>query len=181
MSYINEIASNIVTLEKAIIKQDIEKAWKKHPVGTVITRKDGRKYKKVSETGNMDQDWKLVSKDKIGMAKDESKQNSEAKQPETVNNKPSKENLQESAKNTSETALNNAIKQSPDPEVRQAAHEELQRRESEEKSKEENKKENNKHVEKFRTLSDEQIKFYLDAPYPEVKEAAKMVADERVS
>jgi 8-oxo-dGTP diphosphatase len=41
------------------------------------------------------------------------------------------------------------------------------------------KKEENKHVEKFRQLSDDQIKFYLDAPYPEVKEAAKMVADER--
>lgn len=114
----------------------LEKAWKKQPIGTVTTRKDGKKYRKVSETGNMDQDWKLVNKDKTWMAKDESKRNSEAKQVETKSNK---ENLQESAKNTSETALNNAIKQSPDPEVRQAAHEELQRRESEEKSNEEEK------------------------------------------
>ena len=71
------------------------------------------------------------------VAKDESKRNSEAKQQEGIDNKPSKENLQESAKNTSETALNNAIKQSSDPEVRQTAHEELKRRESEEKPQEE--------------------------------------------
>ena len=114
----------------------LEKAWKKQPIGTVTTHKDGKKYRKVSETGNMDQDWKLVSKDKTGVAKDKPEQSSEAKQVEI---KQSKKEMQESAKNTSETALNNAIKQSPDPEVRQSAHEELQRRESEEKPKEEEK------------------------------------------
>lgn len=117
----------------------LEKAWKKQPIGTVTTRKDGKKYRKVSETGNMDQDWKLVSKDKTGTAKPESERNSEAKQQEGIDNKPSNEELQESAKNTSETALTNAVKQSPDPEVRQTAHEELKRREEEEKPKEEGK------------------------------------------
>jgi len=34
-------------------------------------------------------------------------------------------------------------------------------------------------IEKFRTLSDEQVKFYLNAPYEEVKNAAKFIADER--
>jgi len=113
----------------------LEKAWKKQQIGTVVTHKDGKKYRKVSETGNKDQDWKLVSKDKTGTAKPESNGNREAKQQEGVDNKPSKKELQESAKNTSETALTNAVKQSPDPEVRQVAHEELQRRESEEKAK----------------------------------------------
>lgn len=124
----------------------LEKAWKKQPIGTVTTRKDGKKYRKVSETGNMDQDWKLVSKDKTGMAKDKPEQSGETKQVET---KQSKENLQELAKNTSETALNNAIKQSPDPEVRQTAHEELQRRENEEKPKEEEKKDVKKENKSF--------------------------------
>lgn len=122
----------------------LEKAWKKQQIGTVVTHKDGKKYRKVSETGNKDQDWKLVSKDKTGTAKPESNGNSEAKQQESVDNKPSKKELQESAKNTSETALTNAVKQSPDPEVRQTAHEELQRREEEEKSKEE--KDKNKFI-----------------------------------
>lgn len=115
----------------------LEKAWKKQQIGTVVTHKDGKKYRKVSETGNRDQDWQLVSKDKTRTAKPESNRNSEAKQQEGVDNKDSKENLQESAKNASETALNNAIQHSSDPEVRTTAHEELDRREKEEKPKEE--------------------------------------------
>jgi hypothetical protein len=43
-------------------------------------------------------------------------------------------NLEEHAKTASEAALTAAIKQSPDPEVRQAAHNELKRRQTEEKS-----------------------------------------------
>ena len=111
-----------------IISEDvIEKAWKKHPIGTIITRKDGQKYKKVSETGNSAQDWKLVSKDKA--------RSGEGAGTEEREHKP--EELKEQAKNTSETALQNAIKQSDDPKVRQAAHEELDRREKEEKPQEE--------------------------------------------
>ena len=64
MSYLTEIVQQIEVIQKAIIKLDIEKAWKKNPVGTVITRKDGHKYKKVSETGNSNQDWKLVTEGK---------------------------------------------------------------------------------------------------------------------
>jgi hypothetical protein len=167
----------------------IEKAWKKQPVGTIVTHKDGKRYKKVSETGNMDQDWKLVSKDKTGMAEGESKRNSEAQRQEGVDNKPSKKELQESAKNTSETALTNAVKQSPDPEVRQTANEELKRRESEEKPKEEKstkienqnkeQKKESKFTSQFRNLSDAQVEFYLDAPNEEVKNSAKEVLEER--
>lgn len=40
-------------------------------------------------------------------------------------------------------------------------------------------KQENEFVEKFRTLSDEQVKFYLNAPYPKVKEAAKKIMNER--
>ena len=111
----------------------------KHPVGTVITRKDGRKYKKVSETGNSNQDWELVTGDKNKREETEEERNKNGKQGGAeVNAK----DLPEQAKNTSETALQNAIKQSPNPEVRQAAHQELDRREKEEKVKEEVKDKN---------------------------------------
>ena len=46
----------------------------------------------------------------------------------------SKDDLKEHAKNASEQALANAIKTSPDPTVRQVAHAEMKRRQSEEKS-----------------------------------------------
>lgn len=123
-----------------IISEDqIEKAWTKHPIGTVITRKDGQKYKKVSETGDSAQDWKLVTKDKTKHGEPESKGNSKAKVEEDNNTKAKPEDLKESAKNTSEQALKNAVSQSPEPEVREAAHQELDRREKEEKPQEEDK------------------------------------------
>ena len=129
MSYLSEIVQQIEIIQKSIIKQDIEKAWKKHPIGTVITRKDGRKYKKVSETGNSNQDWKLVTGDKSSPEEDSEKRTKNDQQGGAeVNTK----ELPEQAKNTSETALQNAIKQSPNPEIRQAAHEELERRKNEE-------------------------------------------------
>lgn len=155
---------------------DIEKAWKKHPVGTVVTRKDGKKYRKISETNNSKQDWVEVKDGKAPKTEDVKK------------DKQGKQDIGEAAKEVSETALQNAIKRSPDEEVRRAAHEELKRREKEERPDEETEgkkgkvkpiEEENKYVEKFRTLPDDQIKFYLDAPYPEVKEAAKFIADER--
>lgn len=162
---------------------DIEKS-KKHPVGTVVTRQDGQKYKKVSETGNSAQDWKLVTGDKNKREETEEERTKNGEQGGTeVNTK----DLPEQAKNTSETALQNAIKQSPNPEVRQAAHQELERRKSEEVSQKELKEgeskeddfEGNEFVEKFRTLPDEQVKFYIDSPYSKVKEAAKQVVSER--
>jgi ADP-ribose pyrophosphatase YjhB (NUDIX family) len=172
----------------------LEKAWKKQQVGTIVTRKDGRKYKKVSETGNTAQDWKLVSKDKTQSADDKYTRSGGSKE-EVTDNKPSKKELKEHAKNTSETALTNAVKQSADPVERQTAHEELKRREEEEKPKEEEKmvggekkktvkketvkKEENQYVEKFRALSDEQVRFYLAAPYEDVKKAAKIIFEER--
>jgi 8-oxo-dGTP pyrophosphatase MutT (NUDIX family) len=180
------------TIEKAYLSgaiddNTIEKAWKKSPIGTVATRKDGKKYKKVSETGNSKTDWKLVTQDK-NPKQDENKPSNDVKSESDTNTQPTEKELKEHAKTTSEEALQSAIKQSPDPEVRQTAHEELKRREEEEKPAEEDKKKGeakdkketeNKYVEQFRGLSDEQVKFYLDAPYEEVKKAAKMIADER--
>ena len=150
-------------LESGIVTEEqynnlLEKAWKKHPIGTVITRKDGQKYKKISETGNSTQDWKLVSKDKVGNKKDGSEQSGEAKQVDSKNTNQSKENLSESAKNASETALNNAIKQSPDPEVRQSAHEELKRREEEEKPKEEKVNDESNDLEKLEEVKQKLLK-----------------------
>lgn len=287
-------------LSDELYEKIIEKAWKKSPIGTITTRSNGQKWKKVSETGNKDQDWQLVSKPKAGSKTDSPV--SEKTGTERIKTGEHKD-ISEHAKESSESALNAAIKESPDADVREAAHKELDRREKEEHVQEEEKKdggdinnssidkfenyiidkykdselelwdkrdklylskikvkdkgkgegskimeevisyadknnkiitltpdtsygatsvnrlkdfykkfgfienkgkkadysisesmyrlpnkdkkdggekkEENKHVEKFRQLSDDQIKFYLDAPYPEVKEAAKMVADER--
>ena len=128
------IMAGIIPLE-----QIIEKAWKKSPIGTIATRKDGKKYKKVSETGNSKADWKLVTQDK-GSKQDENSANKDAKSENNTNTQPTEKELKEHAKTTSEQALENAIKQSPDPEVRQTAHEELKRREEEEKPAEEDEK-----------------------------------------
>lgn len=154
---INDLFSqinSIVFKKREIIKQqninkseedDLQKARTKHSVGTIITRKDGQKYKKVSETGNSRQDWQLIKKDKQSK-QDENSDSKQSKQKEDKNIKVSLEELKEHAKNTSETALNNAIKQSPEPEVRQTAHEELKRREEEEKPQEEKDIELNKNI-----------------------------------
>jgi mutator protein MutT len=169
-------------LSDELYEKIIEKAWKKSPIGTIVTRSNGQKWKKVSETGNKDQDWQLVSKPKVGSKADESVSKEKRAEYGTKGKQPT---ISEYAKQSSETALNAAIKESQDPKVREAAHEELDRREKEEHVQEEEKKdgeekkEANEHVEKFRQLSDEQVKFYLDAPYPKVKAAAQMVADER--
>lgn len=131
MSKLLEIVDKISILEKTLIKQDIEKAWVKKPIGTEVTRKDGKKYRKIAETGNEKADW-IEVKDKVTDPK--VKENND-KQPKTdEEGKPSlsKKELTEHAKNTSEDALNNAIKQSSDPNIRQSAHEELDRRSKEE-------------------------------------------------
>lgn len=167
-------------IEKAILDL-LEKAWKKQPIGTISIHKDGRKYKKVSETGNEKVDWRLVTDPK--QKKQEETTSGKLKKEDNKDTKFSSKELRDSAKNSSENALNNAIKQSPDPEVRKTAHQEIDRRKKEEAIQEkENKidgKDKNEFVEKFRTLSDEQVKFYLEAPHEKVKEAAKMVTDER--
>lgn len=181
--YNNDIQKAINT----ILEANIEKAWKKQPIGTITTHKDGKKYKKVSETGNVKVDWKLVTQDKSST----SQENGSRKERIADDNstKLSKDQLAEHAKNTSEQALQSTIKNSPNEEERKVAHEELDRRKKEEVVQEISDKKDltdsgkvnqqNEFVEKFRTLSDEQVKFYLEAPHEKVKEAAKMVADER--
>lgn len=191
MNRLNELVEQITILEKALIKQDLEKSWVKKPIGTEVTRKDGKKYRKVSETGNSKADWVEVKSNKEKTS-EENKSDKEGKKSEEGKLQSSKKELTEYAKNTSEDALNNAIKHSNEPEVRKMAHEELDRREKEEHVKEKENKtkkeersisdkeiKENEYIEKFRTLSNEQINFYLDAPYPKVKDAAKQVASER--
>lgn len=184
MSELFQIIEDITILEKFILKQEIEKSRKKYPIGTIITRKDGNKYRKISETGSSNKDWKLVTENKDKDKEDKEERIKNDKQDTSTLDK---EDLSNQAKNSSEIALQNAIKQSSNPEIRQAALNELERRKNEETPKKENnndvqgKEKLNKinFVEKFRTLSDDQIKFYLNAPYENVKEAAKIIADER--
>ena len=114
------------------LTNDIEKA-KRHPIGTIVTRQDGQKYKKVAETGNSRQDWKLVAKDKTNS---EESTKERTKGGEQGGGEINAKDLPEQAKNTSESALQNTIKQSPNPELRQAAHKELERRQNEEVPKE---------------------------------------------
>lgn len=130
------------TLQKAylmgLIPDDlIEKAWKKQPIGTVTTRKDGQQYRKVAETGDMDQDWKLVSKDKAESGKPESEGNKESKEVKGGDKPIDSKELEIHAKNASESTLQTAIKESADEQVRISAHNELDRREKEEKPQEE--------------------------------------------
>ena len=132
MSKLYKIITDIKKLE-----DELEKSWKKAQIGEIRTRQDGKKYKKVSDTGNTSKDWQLVTQDK-------SKQDRSDKSPKQGGNgtfegkkKLSNKELSEAAKNASETALNNAIKQSGDPLVRETAHQELKRREEEEKPQEE--------------------------------------------
>lgn len=115
-------------------ESDIEKAWQSAQIGEVRTRKDGKKYRKVASTGS-EKDWQLVTDPKS--KKQDNTGSKRGKQNANDNSKQPKENLSDQAKNVSETALQSAIKQSPDPEVRTAAHEELDRREKEEKPQEE--------------------------------------------
>lgn len=127
----------------------IEKAWKKSPIGTITTRSNGQKWKKVSETGNKDQDWQLVSKPRTGNKTDSPVSKEKRAEYGTKGKQPT---ISEAAKNASETALNAAIKESQDPEVREAAHQELDRRQKEEHVQEEEKKDGG---EKKDTLSKE--------------------------
>jgi hypothetical protein len=139
---------------------DIEKAWKKQAIGTTTTHKDGTKWRKQSETGNAKQDWVQV-KNEGNPKKGENKENKEGKLVEGKVQELTPQELKEYAKNTSETALVNATKNSSDPEIRETAHDELDRRGKEEKSEEGKNKEDIKVVSKeeyesqFKNFSEE--------------------------
>lgn len=119
----------------------IEKAWKKQPIGTVTTRKDGQQYRKVAETGNTDQDWKLVTKDKTESGEPKKEGDSKSKEVKGGDKPIDSKELEIHAKNASESTLQAAIKESADENVRVAAHNEIDRREKEEKPQEETEKE----------------------------------------
>lgn len=95
----------------------------------------------------------------------------------------SEEELATFARESSESHLKQAASGS-DEKLRIAAKKELERRNIEktkEKTKEnkESLPSTEKVIEKLRTLSDEQIKHYYNAPYDRIKNAAKFIADER--
>ena len=128
------------TLENAYLSgiiddNTIEKAWKKSAVGTVVTHKDGTKYKKVSETGDAKKDWQIVKKDK-GTSTEEAKKVFSPKE------------LTDYAKQASETNLQAIIKNSGDAKLREAAHNELERRLAEEHPQEKDDKGKEKPAEK---------------------------------
>jgi len=122
------------------IDSDIEKA-KKSPVGTVVTHTDGKTMKKVSETGNPDKDWQVVKK-QGNIAKQEEPSTDKTKQSEQSEAKKNFtiQELGKYAKEASEEKLQSVIKNSGNENLRQAAHNELQRREKEEHPQEEEKK-----------------------------------------
>lgn len=123
MSRLHEIVNEIKVIEKSLIEDDIVKSWKKKPIGSVVTRKDGKRYAKVSETGDASKDWVLETEVKTG---------SDNKQKAAEEYKHTPAELNKFAKNTPETALKAAISNSDDPDLRQAAHKELDRRSKEE-------------------------------------------------
>lgn len=126
-------------LEK--VKEDnFFKAWDVAQVGEIRERKDGKKYKKVSNTGSKS-DWKLVSQSK-DKKQDDVSDSKVSKKEDGGSKQYSESELKEHAKNTSESSLNNAIKDSDNPDVRKTAHEELDRRDKEEKPQEESKEGN---------------------------------------
>lgn len=161
-------------------EEDILKAWQSAQIGEIRQRKDGKKYRKVANTGS-EKDWQLVTQPKTGK-KEENKGSKSKKSDDNNNTQLSKEDLSEHAKNTSETSLQNAVKQSPDPEVRQAAHEELQRRESEEKPQEEETKRDIDKKQSERKISFEEYKKdFLDFSEKSPKELSDFYSDERES
>lgn len=110
--------------EKAIGgAESFEKAGKTAQIGEVRMW-HGVQMKKVSATGNSKQDWQPV---KQGEKSPDSEKAPEDKK------KLKPEELAGHAKESSESALEEAVKKSPDPAVRQAAHAELDRRGKEEK------------------------------------------------
>lgn len=146
------------------------KAWVKEKVGTVVTHKDGKKYRKVSDTGNPKTDWQLVKQEKSPGKDQDSLRHT------NTNNSI---NLQDAAKNSSETALNNAIKESNDSKVRTAAYEELKRREKEEKPKEEEDKK--EQVKKDEKIKDSSILNSLDGIIEQTKLDYKKISDEAIN
>lgn len=136
--------NQIVSLKRKKLKelgksqeQDLIKAWESAQIGEIRTHKDGKKYRKVAQTGDKNKDWQLVAKDKSGNKEPESKSTKSDKQGDTGQKQSSPEELSTAARNASENALNAAIKGSGDEAMRQAAHEELDRRSKEEAIQEE--------------------------------------------
>lgn len=102
---------------------DIEKAFSgKAKIGEIRTHSDGKKYKKVSETGNPKQDWQPVREGGEKSKEDDTKPKKEY----------TPEELAEFAKQASEANLQKVIKEAPDSKLREAAHKELDRRQKEE-------------------------------------------------
>ena len=123
MSRLSEIVNEIKVIEKSLMRGDIEKAWTKHQIGQEVQHKDGTKWRKISDTGDSSKDWQMVTNSKDKM---------DGKTEATKEHKYKPAELNKYAKNASEADLEAAIKNSPKPEVREAAHQEIDRREREE-------------------------------------------------
>jgi hypothetical protein len=117
------IESIYKAFDNDLLSKDVFEKAGKAQIGETRTW-NGVQMKKVSSTGNSKQDWQPV---KQGEQK-QGEQSGGREEGEL-----SEEDLKEHAKQSSEQALSNAIKSSPDPTIRQVAHAELQRRSKEEK------------------------------------------------
>lgn len=170
--------TKIQSIIQKIIKEEsyiIEKAWKSYPIGTVVTRKDGKKYRKVSNNGT-EKDWVIEKQDKQPSKEDSNKDKTNAK--EDVKNLTSKE-LDDYAKNSSATALENSIKNSPDPDIREVANKELDRRDKEEKVQEEKPNDINKKESESKGKSS--ILNSLDSIIEKTKEDYRKISEEAIN
>lgn len=157
-----DVINKVLSIDEIIKKALTSGFGKTAQVGEIRTRKDGTKWKKITNTGQKS-DWKQIHDDKVPTEEEKGKEGQNKAYDEQ---KPlSGKELSEAAKTTSETALNNAIKESDDPKIREAAHKELERRNKEEKPEEEKK------VEKDSNKKSPQDKFEKETGKEWVKEA----------
>jgi hypothetical protein len=119
----SELETIYKAFEDGILSKDVFEKGKKGQIGETRTW-HGVQMKKVSESGDSKKDWQPIKQGEGKSSADKPAEGGEGKM--------SEEALSEHAKQSSEQALTNAIKSSPDPTVRQVAHTELQRRKKEE-------------------------------------------------
>ena len=183
----------VIKLQQAFSDDDLLKMLVQLSLKEVSTSLDTLEKGKVAQIGEI-REWsgQKMKKTATGwIPVNEEERDREKVEPEKVEPEKqySEEELATFARKSSESHLKQAASGS-DEKLRIAAQKELVRREDEEKpltKKEVEKEKENKEslpstekvIEKLRTLSDEQIKHYYNAPYDRIKNAAKFIADER--
>ena len=117
------IETILKAFETGLLSKDVFEKGKRGQIGETRTW-NGVQMKKVSNTGNSGKDWQPI---KQGEQKQGAAQPGAGAQPKLT-----EEDLKLHAQQSSEQALANAIKSSPDPVVRRVAQAEIHRRKTEE-------------------------------------------------